>query len=32
MTANRPLIFGVAISMVYTVATVVDTPRPIPKI
>lgn len=31
MTANRPLIFGVAISMVYTVATVVDTPRPIPE-
>ena len=32
MTAKRPLIFGVAISMVYTVATVVDTPKPIPSV
>ena len=29
-TASLPLIFGVDISIVYTVATVVETPKPFP--
>ena len=31
ITASLPLRFGVEISIVYTVATVVDTPKPFPN-
>lgn len=31
ITASLPLRFGVEISIVYTVATVVETPRPLPN-